>query len=448
MPRSKSHPIKCTAPVVILVATSIGCATGDALEEGGSIIQIGGSSSSDGSISSDGSSSTDGAGPFDDDHDGATGGGGSEEGEGSESGEESGGAANDDDDGDDYEYSKIIRIPASEVRGTEDHDDFPVFISLIDADLHDHARDGGCDITFVQDSTLLAFELEQFDIDHSATEAKLAAWVKVPSLSTTLDTVIELKYGQSCGSYEDPTGVWGDDYELVWHMNSVVDSQTSDSTARALDGSVHGEPLVEDGKLGKSMVLDGVDDRVVGPLASELGVGGNEPRTFSVWANIQSYDSTVHGDVFGIGRLGGGCCAFNGYSIRRGVGVVSFSVGGEWSQNANWILFEDGTGFDEWVHYVAVYDGEMGLELYANGVLIQDISIYSELHNPEGDLDTLDDTPLSMPYMVDNLIGGPRDEMRVSRRVLSAGWIETEYANQSDPDGFYQVGPEVATPVM
>ena len=432
----------------MLVATSIGCATGDALEEGGSIVQIDGSS--DGSSSSDVSSATWGDDPFDDDHGDGTGDSG---GEGSEeSGDGSGGT---DDDGsgngnadDDYEYSKIIRIPASEVHGTDAHDDFPVFISLVDADLHDHARDGGCDISFVQDSTPLAFELEQFDIDHTATEAKLAAWVKIPSLSTTSDTVIELKYGQACGSYDDPTGVWGDDYELVWHMNSVVDAQTMDSTARALDGSVYGEPLVEDGKLGKSMVLDGVDDRVVGPFASELGVDGNEPRTFSVWANIQNYDSTVHGDVFGIGRLGGGCCAFNGYSIRRGVGVVSFSVGGEWSQNANWVIFEDGTGFDEWVHYVAVYDGEMGLELYANGVLIQDISIYSELHNPEGDLDTLDDTPLSMPYMVDSLIGGPRDEMRVSRRVRSAGWIETEYANQSDPNGFYQVGPEVATPTM
>jgi hypothetical protein len=39
-------------------------------------------------------------------------------------------------------------------------------------------------------------------------------------------------------------------------------------------------------------------------------------------------------------------------------------------------------------------------------------------------------------------INGIVDEVRISSALRSAGWINAEYANQSSPETFYQVGPE------
>ncbi|MEM7152887.1 MAG: LamG-like jellyroll fold domain-containing protein [Myxococcota bacterium] len=444
MPPSASRLI-VTASSLLLGTVSIstlGCSVGEPIDESdqGTALMSGTGSTSV-ADDDDGASGSDTGG-----HSGAVGeesseGGESSEGsEGADEGSSDGGSETGAEDETEPSYSKTIRIAGAQVSGTEALTDFPVFVSLVDADLHDRATESGCDIAFFQGATPLDFELEQFERDHTETEAKLAAWVRIPSLAATEDTVISLHYGLPCGLYGDEIGVWGADYELVWHMGSDDAGLTTDSTINGFDGSLLGEPQAVEGKLGRSLMLDGIDDRIEGPYASDLGIHSDAARTFSVWANIQHYEATTWGGIFGIGRLGGGCCLYTGYGITRGSDAVSFSVGGEWSQNANWSISEGGSGFDEWVHYAAVYDGDLSLRIYANGQLIQD----AQLTTP---LDTVDDNPLRLPYADDYIIGGPRDEMRISKQVLSGDWIATEYNNQDDPGSFYEVGPEVAMPV-
>ena len=437
MPRFvlRSIAIDFVPSLSLIFATTLGCSVGDPIMENEQWPDLmsdtgdpsrddeGGGVSSSTTGADDGATSTEGGG--------SDSSGGSEEDDGAESSES----------GDEFEedetYTKTIRISASAVSGTEDLEDFPLFVSLIDADLQNRAQADGCDIAFYQGSTLLDFELEQFEADYAAAGAKLAAWVRVPLLSATEDTELSLHYGLPCESYDNPIGVWGGDYELVWHMNSDTDAQTFDSTINTADGVLHGEPMVADGKLGRSLVLDGIDDRIEGPFASELGVHSEAERTFSVWANVQHYDATPWGSIFGIGRLGGGCCLYTGFGINRGSDSLSFSVGGEWSQNANWSISEGGAGFDEWAHYVAVYDGNMGLKIYANGQLVHDAVL-------DAVLNTTDENALMLPFGTNYMIGGPRDEMRVSKRQLSGDWIATEYANQNDPSSFYVVGPQLS----
>ncbi|MEX1366432.1 MAG: hypothetical protein AB1Z98_25130 [Nannocystaceae bacterium] len=420
----RSFTVDLGSSLCVLLATTLGCSVGARFDDRDDAAGLMGST---------------GGGATETDSDAVPAGSSDGEGNGGSSSGSDGDGGSSSGFEDDHAYQKDIRIPASGVSGTEDLVDFPVFVSLSDADLHDRAQEDGCDIAFFQGSTALDFELERFEVEHDAAQAKLAAWVRVPSLAATQDTVISLRYGLPCGSYEDPIGVWGADYELVWHMSSSADSQVSDSTINGFDGTLLGGPVIVDGKLGGSLVLDGVDDRVEGPLASELGVHGSAARTFSVWASVQNYDATTWGSIFGIGRMGGGCCLYNGFGINRGSNTLSFSVGGEWIQNANWSIFADGTGFDEWAYYAAVYDGDLGLRIHANGQLIEEVTL-------DAPLDTLDTSPLRLPYADDYIIGGPRDEMRISRRVRSDDWITTEFANQNDPESFYEVGPELAFP--
>ena len=335
--------------------------------------------------------------------------------------------------------SKTITILSARVSGTGRHQDFPVFVSLVDPDLRKSSRADGCDIAFYQGSSRLDFEIEDFDLNYTASEARLVAWVRIPSLGTSSDTTLKLYYGLPCSAYQNPRGVWESNYRLVWHMPGDAGSRVLDSTGNGFHGTLHGSPGFGPGQLGNSLLLDGVDDRVEGPLASELMVLGSAPKTFSIWANIQNHQSTPYGDIFGIGAIGGGCCTYRGFGINRSGDRTSFSVGGEWIQNANWNIFEDGSGIANWMHYAATYDGNTGLKIYLNGQLVQEAVLDSPLK-------TSDENPLRLRYS-NYIIGGPRDEMRVSTRVIGADWIQTEYANQSDPSGFYAVGPETVGPV-
>ena len=90
-----------------------------------------------------------------------------------------------------WQYRKTITIDYTKVSGSQTN--FPVLINLTsDSDLAAHARSNGFDILFTSSdgTTKLSHEIEKYT---SAT-GELVAWVKVPSLSSTADTVLYMYY--------------------------------------------------------------------------------------------------------------------------------------------------------------------------------------------------------------------------------------------------------------
>ena len=81
-----------------------------------------------------------------------------------------------------------------------DQTDFPVLISFTgDSDLAADAQSDFDDILFTADDgiTKLAHEIEDYD----STNGDIVAWVKIPSLSSSIDTEIYIYYG--CGTAEN-----------------------------------------------------------------------------------------------------------------------------------------------------------------------------------------------------------------------------------------------------
>ena len=70
-----------------------------------------------------------------------------------------------------------------------------MLVDITDSDLAAHAQSTGNDILFTSSDgvTKLAHEIEIYT---SAT-GRLTAWVKVPTLSTSADTVIYMYYGNA-----------------------------------------------------------------------------------------------------------------------------------------------------------------------------------------------------------------------------------------------------------
>lgn len=135
---------------------------------------------------------------------------------------------------------KAITIDHTKVSATET--DFPALIYLTtDSDLSATAQADGDDILFTSSdgTTKLKHEIERYeDVD-----GELIAWIKIPSLSSSVDTVIYMYYGNSSASAQsDPTNVWNSSFMSVLHMNSDVATE-QDSTANNKDGS--GPSVVE-----------------------------------------------------------------------------------------------------------------------------------------------------------------------------------------------------------
>ncbi|HIG99858.1 MAG TPA: DUF2341 domain-containing protein, partial [Thermoplasmata archaeon] len=97
-------------------------------------------------------------------------------------------------------YRKQITIDHTQV--DDDLTDFPVFISITDLDLQAEAQADGDDILYMSYTGVpqqLNHEIESYD----GTTGELCAWVNLPSVSSTVDTIFYVYYGNSaCSSQQ------------------------------------------------------------------------------------------------------------------------------------------------------------------------------------------------------------------------------------------------------
>lgn len=107
--------------------------------------------------------------------------------------------------GNTFAFWRTVTIDHTKVVGFQTN--FPVLITITDAALAAHAQTSGYDITFTASdgSTVLPYERESYN---SATGA-LIAWVNVPYLSSTTDTVLNVFYGnRTAPDQQNRTAAW------------------------------------------------------------------------------------------------------------------------------------------------------------------------------------------------------------------------------------------------
>jgi len=110
-----------------------------------------------------------------------------------------------------------------------DLSNFPVKVIVPDTNpLFDTAKPDGADVRFTSSdgTTLLDFEREV----HDDTNSIAVYHVKIPLVSSTLDTDFYLYYGNaSAMDASSPSSVWDSDYKLVMHMGPTLEDSTSNS---------------------------------------------------------------------------------------------------------------------------------------------------------------------------------------------------------------------------
>ena len=330
-------------------------------------------------------------------------------------------------------YMKAITINHGQVAAAQTN--FPVLIVINDDhDLAAHARADGDDLVFTDTGgNLLAFEIEtSYQATGGATGGtKARVWVNIPNLSSTTDTVVSLRYGNpSCStSRQNAPQVWTNGFAGVWHLGESA-SPARDSTANAtsLAGN-SGSTFGAAGEIGNAVGFDGTTGFLTTDTGAALVLAGS-PGTISAWV----YPTTLGGGarVCSIGTTG----IAEGYQLALAA-PNKFRYGSSSGSVSSTSTLSSNT----WQQIAAAWDGT-SVQFYLQGAAA---GTAAYAFYPQNNGTTFN---IGKSVWTPSAWNGTVDEVRISSVTRSAGWVATEYNNQSNPSAFAGLGSEGSTPVV
>jgi hypothetical protein len=335
-----------------------------------------------------------------------------------------------------YGFGKQISINAAQVMGGSPLANFPVMIRFMgasaDLNLRTVANGGhvgninGYDIIFTSDQaglTILNHQIESYN----PVTGEYVAWVRIPSLSNSVNTNIYMYYG-NCGISINPstTSVWNSDFDAVYRLHNDFNDATVNARTGTNTGSTDLSPaLIADGQ------TFGMNDYVQIPSSSiSLGQG-----TISIW----SYASTFTGTQYMFGHTSSPTTFVNRIQlyVDDGLGGLDLGFGNNHSLQEGIVTLAPNV----W-NYVALSWNGTTCSVYVNGVLVH-TEAYAGFTALETYLDIGNDGRATGSR--NEGWGGGLDHARLSNEIFSGNWIQTEYNNQRAGSTFYTVGAEFNT---
>lgn len=332
-----------------------------------------------------------------------------------------------------YSYSRAIVIDHTEVPNT-DHTNFPLLFNASDSLFATTANGGhvtnanGYDIIFSTDPnglTKLDHELEEYN----PVTGQVIAWVRIPTLSHTMDTVIYMFYGNASvtTSQQNPTGVWDSNYVGVWHLPNSTVLSANDSTTNGNNGTIESGTSATAGEIDGGAVFNGTSTAYISLPAVSNAWNFTGDITLSAWVKTSATGMDViqlqNGNPLGYLEVGpttvGGSASKAVAYFRTDSGAVVIASGN--------ITVSDG----QWHNIQAVRNTGSSVLIYVDGLL--------DTTTPYTDPGPIDAPGaeniggLSSTYNFNGVL----DEVRVSNVARSADWIAAEYNNQSSPSTFY-----------
>lgn len=318
-------------------------------------------------------------------------------------------------------YRKQIIIDYTKVSSNgAPHSNFPVLISLSsDANLSSNARADGYDILFTSgDGTT---KLNHQRVSYS--NGSLQAWVNIPSLSATANTVLYMYYGYaSSADQQNSSATWNSNFKGVWHLEETSGT-FYDASKYSKNGTDYVSASSKEGKIGKGQNFDGYNDFI------SLGTG-----CFTTWTTTVEFwvkpDCPANYDAVFIQGYHG-CCNFQfrvfWYNGHFEVRASTYGAAGT-PQAASGSV-SNGC----WSHIAMTFNGS-SFKFYVNGVASSGtVCGYNVGLNGYNYIGRRNCT---------NHWDGSLDEIRVSNKARSAGWLKTCYNNQNNPTCFYSLSDE------
>ena len=345
---------------------------------------------------------------------------------------------------------KPVTVDHTKVSGILGLANFPMLLSVTDTDLKWTAIGGrvgkadGTDILFTAGDgmTTLSHEIEAYNPN----TGQLIAWVNIPLLNSTADTVVYVYFGNvSAGDQQNRRGVWDRDYGGVWHMSdNAANSTVSDSTVNGGNGTARASTnsKTEPGQIGSGLSFNGSTDFISMPNTPGVNIATNTNITMEAWVNVTTFTSPtqVLGYIIGKGYKEGAEAYFLLMENDSGMLHLKAGMDNNSAFAANWPISNWNPG--EWHQVVGLWDGS-SWTLYVDGV--------TKAQTSTGNGPLQMGLPLtlgaeSISGTVAGLLACTLDEVRVSNVARSDAWIATQFRNQFSPGSFYTVGASQVAP--
>lgn len=338
----------------------------------------------------------------------------------------------------DWAYRSKITIDHTKVGATLT--DFPILVSSTNADWATQANGGkvqqanGQDFVFVASDqvTKLSHEIESY----TTTTGNLIAWVKIPSLSSSVDAEIYLYYGNSgCEDQQNKNDVWSNGYKQSYHMGETSWAGAADEVKNSASVNYNGQAYggattTASGKIGYSGTFASTSSQYFQVAqTNDFDVPTSGSATMQGWIKTSQTDRSMYfgyyngsGSYFWIENAGNGSATLNtrGTGFERGATKAGSYNDGNWHYIVG--VMEQSGGDKNWTMYV---DGQAGT---TNTLTTTGGLVWSK---------PLDVGAIYNDSTADFFFNGQIDEYRYSLVARSSGWIATEYANQNSPGTFY-----------
>ena len=321
-----------------------------------------------------------------------------------------------------------ITIDHTKVPNT-DQSNFPVLIIGTYSNLATIANGGvvtsasGYDIIFAADAAgVTPYKFER--VSWNATTGACQFWVKVPTVSHTVDTVFYCLNGNSAVTtdQQDAANTWSANFAAVYHLDdnaattTIVDSRGANNATNVANTSTK----TVTGEIQSGLTFNGsTDDAIAVGSFTPTGAG-----CFSVW--VKAADTTA---------------GFHGIIVTKNfVGNDNIGI---WRNGTNWYYQAEGASANvditstatvstsAWTHLAISIDPTVTNKVitYVNGAVD---------HNNTNNPGTITARGLDIAwYNAGNRINALLDEIHISTAARSGDWIATEYNNQSSPGTFY-----------
>ena len=278
----------------------------------------------------------------------------------------------------------------------------------------DGIRTGGDLRFYASNGKELAYEIADWN-----TSGTSNIWVKVPTISSSVNTVINAVWGktgiETTPDYATNDPVWSNGFHGVWHLDGMTNNALSDSSPNGFHATAFNGAAIGSAQVGRGIVLDGTDDYInlgkdAGNPGGVVGVSfwvkssGTRERILS---NKSSGSGTSGWEIFG------NTSSDTRLYFRGSGSSYEYKSGSVTSWSAS-----------NWHHVNAGFHANGSLSLQVDGV-------NKSMSSPvESIISSTQDLLLGGAHHESEKWNGAFDEVRISNVVRSADWAKAEYDNQ------------------
>jgi len=339
---------------------------------------------------------------------------------------------------------RMVQVTIDHTKVAGDLTDYPAYLdlSLFGDDFWDYVSNGGGDIRIY--SADKSSEYAREIVSCNTTTKTGEVYTKLPNVSSSVDTVFYVVYGDSSMTDYARTdtygsdNVWGD-YEGIWHLKEGTGTVIADSSPNANDGEIVQPTMVTwvDGKIGKGIATNNDTTRPKARVPTTSADFTAGPMTMTTWFefisatagdnvpifdrySIRLYLSTAREYRFVTGRMNDPTTGPT-RSVSSGVTATADGI----KHQIKGVYFPDpvgGTGY---------------LKIYVDGILKGTASITTDIIAPTYGSGTSGLAWGTSQHGVWQPTVGEFDESSIASFIQTDQWISTEYNNQSSPSGFY-----------